>query len=647
MRFFALLAFLFVSAAPARAQAQFFDTYAIGSPSLTEVWVDPVHGSDAASGRSRSEALRSLQAAWQRIPASTPLTGSGFHVKLTSGEYPREAMPNYWEHRWGSASAPVLFEAVDGPGTAILLGDVNMFDTRYAYFLNVTIAPNPPGDAFHCERCDHILLRGVTLNGGAGRNAHETLKVNQSTNFFIEGSDISGADDNAIDFVSVQGGHILRNRIHNAEDWCIYTKGGSASLRIEGNEIFNCGTGGYTAGQGTGFEFMSSPFLHFEAYDIKFFNNIVHDTEGAGFGVNGGYNILIAHNTFYRVGSRSHGMEIVFGSRSCDGNSSECASRVAAGGWGTASSNVTVPIPNRNVFVFNNLLYNPPGFRSQWQHFAIPGPQGAPAGSNVPSPARTDTNLRITGNVLWNGPTDLPLGIGSDSGCSPENPTCSELQLRRENSVNSLTPDFTNFAGGDVAPGAALASVEGASIPSFPGGDRESSPLAPEGLLSNQVLRDFSGRAREGTPRVGALLSGSDSHLPSTFSPSPGGANPTPPDAPPPSPPPPPSIDRSPQLSAIVYTARNGRITVSALATRLTRASLIITSRATGRIRQYRVLMTREDRSGTRRIRASAVLNRSRSRTPELYGVTLFVANSFGDRSVSFEDAASPVPRGR
>ena len=59
-------------------------------------------------------------------------------------------------------------------------------------------------------------------------------------------------------------------------------------------------------GQGTGLQFMTAPWLHYEAYGIRVVNNIVHDTEGAGLGVNGGYNVLIAWNTLYRVGRRSH-----------------------------------------------------------------------------------------------------------------------------------------------------------------------------------------------------------------------------------------------------------------------------------------------------------------------------------------------------
>lgn len=53
----------------------------------------------------------------------------------------------------------------------------------------------------------------------------ETIKANQCDHLYIEDSDISTATDNAIDFVAVQHGQVLRNKLHNAGDWCIYTKG--------------------------------------------------------------------------------------------------------------------------------------------------------------------------------------------------------------------------------------------------------------------------------------------------------------------------------------------------------------------------------------------------------------------------------------
>ncbi len=49
---------------------------------------------------------------------------------------------------------------------------------------------------------------------------------------------------------------------------------------------------------------MVEPWIQYEAYDIRVVNNLVYDVWGAGLGVMGGVNILMAHNTLVRVGSR-------------------------------------------------------------------------------------------------------------------------------------------------------------------------------------------------------------------------------------------------------------------------------------------------------------------------------------------------------
>jgi len=50
-------------------------------------------------------------------------------------------------------------------------------------------------------------------------------------------------------------------------------------------------------------------------------NNYIHDTGGAGLGVWGSYNALLAYNTLVRVGSVSHTIEINFDPRGCGGES--------------------------------------------------------------------------------------------------------------------------------------------------------------------------------------------------------------------------------------------------------------------------------------------------------------------------------------
>jgi hypothetical protein len=479
--------------------------YDIGSPATTDVWINPANGSDSNDGASASQALRTLTEAWNRIPQRTTLS-RGYRLLLMPGVYRKESIPNYLESRHGTAQAPIIIQSAAGTRSAHLTGDLNIFDTRFLYLIGLDIVPDPPGDAFHCERCDHVLIRDSNLNGGA-RQAHDMVKVNQSRYIYLEGSTFAGAEDNTIDFVAVQYGHVLRNRISNAQDWCMYAKGGSAYLRIEGNEFFNCGTGGFTAGQGTGFQFMDTPWIHYEAYDIKVINNVIHDTEGAGLGVNGGYNILLAFNTLYDVGRRDHMLEVTFGNRSCDGRPGDpgretCQANLSRGGWGTTivddGANY-VRIPNRNVFIYNNVMYNPPG-RASGQIFSVLPPYGAATqnGSNVPLPAATDTNLQIRGNVIFNGGASSRLGIEEDAGCAGSNPTCNEVQLRSENSIGTVQPLLAAPGAGDFRPasGSPLLTARTFSIPAFTWSDAPATPSAPAGDLSNLISVD-----RDGNPR--------------------------------------------------------------------------------------------------------------------------------------------------
>lgn len=508
---------------PAVAAAQDLPRFEIGSPTLQQIFVDPDRGDDRASGRNAAEAVRSISEAWNRVPRNTaaaPFTTTGYEIRLMPGEYRETAIPHYMELRYGTAAAPIVFRAANGSGTATLRAGLNIANVAYLYFIDLDIVPDPAADVFHCEGCDHLLIRNVTFTGGTrpveGSNApvaHETVKVNQSTHIYIEDSRIGGAGDNAIDFVAVQEGHIVRSRVHGAGDWCGYVKGGSANILVDGNEFHDCGTGGFTAGQGTGLQFMTSPWLHFEAYGIRITNNIVHDTEGAGLGVNGGYNVLIAWNTLYRVGGRSHVLEAGFGARSCDAadvaaERTRCEQHLAAGAWGTTAvdnGDNFVRIPNQHVFIFNNVVFNADGAGSQWQHFQVAGAfEGAAAGNGAPSSNRGDNDLRIAGNVIWNGPAEHPLGLGDESGCQAAHPSCSETFVRANNQINGRPPSFMNLDGGDVRPTGSLANERGVSVPDFNWDDLPSRPQVPSGTRSNAVTIDRTGRPRTATDPPGA-----------------------------------------------------------------------------------------------------------------------------------------------
>lgn len=65
--------------------------YNIGRPAgLRHIWVDPRAGSDSRAGTGRATALRTLAAAWRRIPVSMRLT-AGYHIHIMRGSLPTTA----------------------------------------------------------------------------------------------------------------------------------------------------------------------------------------------------------------------------------------------------------------------------------------------------------------------------------------------------------------------------------------------------------------------------------------------------------------------------------------------------------------------------------------------------------------------------
>lgn len=436
LRTLLLAAALLTVAAPPAAASD-------GAPSLTPrgarmLWVDATRGSDRSSG-TRAHPLRTVTAAWERIAPDRALQRPVV-ITLRPGRWTAAQTPTYWERRHGSARAPIVIRA-ERRGTATLPA-VNMFDVRWLAIDGVRFRDR--FDLFHCESCAHVLLSRSRLDGS--RRLHENVKVNQSTWMFLRGNRIDGADDNAVDFVAVQHGEIAGNDISGAGDWCAYAKGGSAHLRITGNRIHGCGTGGFTAGQGTGLQFLTAPFVRYEAYGIVVSGNSVWDTAGAAFGVNGGLNVAIVNNRAWNVGRRSHLVEVVFGLRSCDGRPGDegrqaCRANLDAGGWGTTrldDGDNAVRIPDRNVTIAGNVFGGPAGREGQLLSIARPFSGAAQDDSGLGT-VRADDGLRIAGNRFAVG---TAMADGTDDCVAPD---CR--RLRAVNTVSAAQNPFTSTSG--------------------------------------------------------------------------------------------------------------------------------------------------------------------------------------------------------
>jgi len=518
-------------------------SYSIGEPALADLYVSPT-GSDAHSGLSRSEPLQTIGAAWSRIPEGS-LTGTGYRLKLLPGIYPCEGdCANWFSDRSGTYAFPILLQASDGPGTVTLQGGLNLYNVHYIYLIDLTLwAGQQVGAAFgnnvlHIEDGDHILLRGLTLKGpsscisDACNDMQEVLKVNQAQYLYVEECDISGAYQTAVDMFSVQYGHLLDNHIHRSGGRCAYLKGGSAYFRVAGNEFDDCREAGFQAGEGSNLAFMRSPWLHYEAYDVKVYNNLFHDIYGAGLSVSGGYNILMAHNTLYRVGLDDEGgrtwplVQLVHGWRGCvpadefggdAGTRERCEELLRQGGWGTPALGYDSGgdwIPNRNVLVLNNVFYNPPGTGTHYVHFVVNGPIVPPGhAQNLPNPSATDTGLVIRGNIIWNTPLELSGLVGDNNGsgnlgCTAENPTCGPAQLQVENQINKIEPRLRDPAHDDyrLLPGSAACAVAAVALPDFGWGDAPTHPQVPAGDPDNAVPRDRDGVLRGPAAPPGAFV---------------------------------------------------------------------------------------------------------------------------------------------
>lgn len=507
--------------------------YDIGTPTLAELWVSP-NGADGADGLTRTTPLKSLYAAWA---ATAELGTTGYRINLLPGTYPCEPGDtdnclNDFADRAATFAHPIIVRAVDGPGTVTLRGGLNLRNLQYVYLLDLTLAgggdlpTNAAGNnLLHLEACDHMLLRGLDVLGpdcpnDSCNNLQEVFKVNQAHDLHVESSHFRGAWHTVVDYFSVQVGAFVNNRIDTAGQWCMYVKGGSAYLRVAGNELSGCLLG-FQAGQGSNETTMRAPWVHYEVYDVKFVNNLVHDIPGVGMSVAGGYDVLFAFNTLYRVGTDTENgypmMQFVRGGRGCSvtdefPNAGQiCATFVAGGGWGTRKVGLEFGgewIPNRHVFVYDNVFYNPSGSQTMYSHFGVNGPVARdPNMENIPDPVLSDDDLRIVGNVVWNGPSDFPIGVEeADAGCQPANASCNLTQLTRDNRINAVEPQLADPAHGDFRPaaGGPLAGMSATAIPDFSWADVPSAPVVPAGTTSNAVSSNRAGESRATVSHPGA-----------------------------------------------------------------------------------------------------------------------------------------------
>jgi hypothetical protein len=157
----------------------------MGAPTLHDIWVDPVQGDDANSGATRALAVRTVANAWERIPSRTLLAETGYRILLVAGNYSESDVPLYWEGRWGTFENPVIIQAADAPGSAILPA-LRIYGSSFIYLIGIDVRAAGAG-AVILENCDHVLIRDMRLEGGGGL-PRELFQAYQSRFVYVEDS---------------------------------------------------------------------------------------------------------------------------------------------------------------------------------------------------------------------------------------------------------------------------------------------------------------------------------------------------------------------------------------------------------------------------------------------------------------------------
>jgi hypothetical protein len=102
------------------------------------------------------------------------------------GIYDENNLPsNSWmESRYGSYTCPIIIQPANTSGSVNLQTSdiINFYNCRYIYIMGINLRSNA-NNVLHLEKCDHILLKNLTITGLGSINDYsapqEDLKANQ------------------------------------------------------------------------------------------------------------------------------------------------------------------------------------------------------------------------------------------------------------------------------------------------------------------------------------------------------------------------------------------------------------------------------------------------------------------------------------
>ena len=510
-----IVAVIFTSST-VRAQAD----YNIGTVTVKEIWVDPVNGKDVNNGTTRALAYKTLNFAMANVPSLTPFTTTGYKIMLVGGAYPSDDSPPTYSSYQGTAKYPVIIQAADGAGT-VKLPSMSVSDCSYFYLIDLNIETTIGSDAIGCSGSNHLLIRHCTINGQDSAKillSQNVVSVSGSQYCYIEDCIIINAYGANLYISGSQHCQIVRSTLQYSSADGVAIDYGSADIWFARNTIRNTIKNAvYVGSNGVStLDAFSLPWAHYDAYAVRIVNNIISDCDSSAFVCNGGYDVLFAHNTLYKIGGFAPSLiSLGLGKRACSGLDQQviCKPYLDSGAWGTVhiynTDDDVAWIPNTHLYIYNNVFYNPTGYETTSSQFVFDMPKQALQHASCPKPANTDNDLQIKGNIIWNGTLAKPLGITATSGAQPSNPTCNATLLNSGNSIHKQEPLLANPDNGDFHPatGGAIVTTSIFPIPDFIWSDLPSKPKEPLVGLSNIIATDFEGASRTNVFIPGAFTS--------------------------------------------------------------------------------------------------------------------------------------------
>lgn len=234
------------------------------------LWVSP-NGNDGNSGSSSSP-LKTIQAAVNKATAGTA-------VMVKAGTYNETV----WINKSGASDAPIWIQSADGRGAAKVVstgesgfaasGQENLVIKDFA------ISAGNTGIHMGLGRDWSDLVRNVVVQGNIidGADTHG-IKITQAENAHVIHNVVRNSGQQGIEFVAANNSQISFNEVARAGGPAgIFAKGGSTTVKIQGNHVHDVAQDGIIIGGWTEPQYMRPGFTNYEARYVQVVGNKVEN----------------------------------------------------------------------------------------------------------------------------------------------------------------------------------------------------------------------------------------------------------------------------------------------------------------------------------------------------------------------------------